>query len=197
MTLENKHTAFNEFFSIEHQFNINITPLEANELNHENFVNSIPLPFKIASEVNRIEQSAINPLASLKHDAAQLVTFLNNQSQKIDLLVSYILNQEDNINERFSGIQVGGAGIVFESSAPYTDSKSLSLKLFFTQENCAVFCYGEIISEEQIDNKYRYKVLFSQIQDEDRETLVRASLHLQSKQLKKLAQQRSQNSLSS
>ena len=195
MTLANKHTAFNEFFSIAHIFNINISPLAAHELNHESFIQNIPLPFKIASEVNRIEQSAINPLASLKHDAAQLVTFLNNQSQKIDLLVSYILNQEDKMDERFSGVQVGGAGIIFESSQPYSDSKSLSLKLFFTQENCAVFCYGEIISEEFINNVYRYKVLFSQIQDEDRETLVRASLHLQSKQLKKLAQERSQNTL--
>lgn len=195
MTLEKKHAAFNEFFSIEHTFNINISPLETQALNYDAFVQSIPLPFKIASEVSRIEQSAINPLASLKHDAAQLVTFLNNQSQKIDLLVSYILNQEDNIKERFSGVQVGGAGIIFESESPYTESKALALKLFFTQENCAVFCYGEIISEECIDNRYRYKVLFTQIQDEDRETLVRASLHLQSKQLKKLAQERSQNSL--
>ena len=194
MTLANKHNAFNEFFSIEHRFNINISPLKPEDVNHESFINNIPLPFKIASEVSRIEQSAINPLPNLKNEASQLVTFLNNQSQKIDLLVSYILNQEDNIDNRFNGTQLGGAGIIFESNNAYNDSTHLALKLFLTQENCAVFCYGEIISEELIDNIYRYKVLFSQIQDEDRETLVRTSLHLQSKQLKKLAQERSQDS---
>lgn len=192
MTLENKHNAFNEFFSIEHAFNVNISPLKVDNINRESFINSIPLPFKIASEVSRIDQSAINPLPNLKSEASQLVNFLNNQSQKIDLLVSYILNQEDDVNSRFHGIQIGGAGIIFESKLAYSESTHIALKLFLTQENCAVFCYGEIIEEEFVDNIYRYKVLFSQIQDEDRETIVRTSLHLQSKQLKKLAQERSQ-----
>lgn len=194
MTLENKHNAFNEFFSIEHIFNINISPLEASDINSENFINSIPLPFKIASEMSLLDQSAINPLANLKNEATQLVSFLNTQAKKIDLLVTYILSQEDDEKHRFKGIQLGGAGIAFTSEQPYTQSTHLALKIFLIQENCALFCYGEIIEETLVDNIYHYKVLFSQIQDEDRETLVRTSLHLQSKQLKKLSEERNMQS---
>ena len=69
----------------------------------------------------------------------------------------------------------------------------LEMKIFLLQENCAVFCYGEVIAIEQLDNTYHHKVIFHHIRDEDRETLVRTSLHEQSKQLQVLAQQRSQN----
>lgn len=193
--IEKKLADFNEFFSIPHQFNINIKPLAETNPDQNSFLASIPLSFKIASEVMVLDQSAVSPLASLKHEAAQLVNFLNLQSQKINLLVSYILNQEDNEHERYQGIKFGGGGLIFETSTPYQEQTQVELKLFFPQESTAIYCYGEIIAESQSESMYQYKVVFTHIQEDDRELLVRTSLQLQAKQLQKLAQERNQQNL--
>lgn len=198
MTIEQKalkQQAFDEFFSIEHHFELNIAPLEASQVNQHSFMQSIPLPFKVASEVMIIDQSSISPLNQLKNEASQLVKYLNLQSQKINLLVSYILQQENDPEQSYLGVKFGGGGIIFETNTPYTASVDIALKLFFTCENIAIFCYGEIIEEIKKENTFQYKVVFTHIQAEDREQLVRTSLHIQSKALQKLAQERSEQTI--
>ena len=56
----------------------------------------------------------------------------------------------------------------------------------------AVYCYGEVIEVEEVEGNYLHKVIFHFIQEDDREVLVRTSLHIQSRQLQSLAQQRNQ-----
>lgn len=189
---EKKLAQFSEFFSIAHSFSLNIDKLDNDSVNIEMFEQSMPVSFKIASEIVSIDQSSINPIASLKSEATQLAAFLNSQSQKINLLIGYILNQEDKPEKRFDGIQIGGGGIVFKSTQPFDIAQYLSIKLFLSQENIALFCYGEVIEEIKEDTYFTYKVIFSHIREEDREILVRESLRQQSKQLQQLAQLRNQ-----
>jgi hypothetical protein len=59
------------------------------------------------------------------------------------------------------------------------------LKLFVTEEAAAVFCYGEVIACQQEPNGYHIAFIFTRIREQDQELLVRASLHLQTQQLKK------------
>lgn len=185
---------FNEFFSIAHEFSINLQAIEqATEHDFEQFIANMPLPFKIASEVATLDHSALRSIQGLTGVANHLVDFLNLQNQKINLLVNYILSQQDEEKSRFKGVKFGGGGIVFTADKAFELQQMLEMKIFLLQENCAVFCYGEVIAVEQLDNTYHHKVIFHHIRDEDRETLVRTSLHEQSKQLQVLAQQRSQN----
>jgi hypothetical protein len=53
-----------------------------------------------------------------------------------------------------------------------------------------LYCYGEVIAVEANNTTFEHKVTFHFIREEDRETLVRNSLHEQSKQLQKLAKLR-------
>ena len=72
------------------------------------------------------------------------------------------------------------------------------------ENNCAVYCYGEVIEVTEVISKknqeteakkeYQHKVIFHFIREDDREVLVRTSLHEQSKQLQKLSQKRNQQS---
>ncbi|KXJ49908.1 MAG: hypothetical protein AXW17_10960 [Colwellia sp. Phe_37] len=196
-TAENqtKLAQFDEFFSINYSFNINAKVIELAQLpDYQKFLADIPAPFKIASEINTLDQSALRPLQTVAGVAGQLMEYLNHQAQKMDLLVGYILAQEDNINARFTARKFGGGGIIFTSddTKQFNLGDFLELKLFFPDENTALYCIGEIINTDLSEQQTHYKVIFHHIREEDREALVRNSLHQQSKQLQALAQQRNE-----
>lgn len=199
LTLEQKQAQYDEFFAIDHNFSVNITPIDTVEdISFEDFISNIPKPFMLATEVNSIDQSALRSLQNQGNTAAQLVSFLNQQSQKIDLLIGYILSLQDEAQYRYQGTMFGGGGIMFTSSNAFSIGQHLELKIFIPDNNCAVYCYGEVIELVKVtegeDIINAYKVHFHFIREEDRESLVRASLHEQAKQLQKLAQLRKKES---
>lgn len=193
-TIEQKIAKYHEFFSIEHNFSINVLPLESSKVTTlEQFLADMPTPFKMASDMKSIDQSALRPLQALSGVAGQLVEFLNHQSSKIDLLIGYILSQQDDEEHRYQGIEFGGGGLLFTADKAFELAQLLEMKIFLLNKNCAVYCYGEVIDIQQEQESYLHKVIFHFIREDDREILVRNSLHEQSKQLQILAQQRNED----
>jgi len=194
----NKLQQFDEFFTIDYDFNVNISPIDMNQsISYQTFLQNMPMPFKMASEMVSLDQAALRPLQTLGSIAGQLMDYLNHQSQKIDLLVSYILSQQDETENRQQGKSFGGGGITFSSSTSHEINDVIEVKIFLNNDNCAVYCFGEIIEATEIKDELGrnvYKAVFHFIRDEDREILVRTSLHLQSKQLQLLAKQRNHSS---
>ena len=64
------------------------------------------------------------------------------------------------------------------------------LKLFLDAEAAAIFCYGEVITCEQVEDSYHIAFIFNTIREQDQELLVRASLHIQTQQLRKRAKEK-------
>jgi len=193
LSLEQKLAQYHEFFAIEHEFSVNIMPLnEDDTCSFEQFLSAMPMPFKLATDMSALDQSALRSLQGLGNSAAQLVGFLNQQSQKIDLLIGYILSQQDEVNHRYQGVKFGGGGIKFVAPIAFSVGQLLELNVFLLENNCALYCYGEVIAVESANEQFVHKVTFHFIREEDRETLVRTSLHEQSKQLQKLAKIRNQ-----
>ena len=192
-TLEQKLAKYHEFFAIEHEFTLNIMPLGAHQgESFEQFVIDMPIPFKMASDMSSLDQAALRPLQALSGVTSQLVEFLNHQSSKIDLLIGYILSQQDDEKHRYQGISFGGGGLSFTADKPFELAQLLEMKIFILQENSGVYCYGEVIKVEENNDTYFHKIIFHFIREEDGEVLVRTSLHQQSKQLQLLAKQRNQ-----
>lgn len=189
---ESKLAQFDEFFTIEYDFNVNIAPIDNNQIvSYESFLARMPMPFKMANDIVNLDQTALRPLQTLGSIAGQLVDYLQHQSQKIDLLVSYILSEQDEVKKRQQGKSFGGGGLTFSSNDSYQVGDLVEIKFFLNSENCVVYCYGEIIAASPTEeNTKNYKAIYHFIRDEDRELLVRTSLHLQSKQLQLLAKQR-------
>lgn len=186
---------FNEFFTISHTFNINIKSLAPEAIHdYQHFVEHMPPAFKMVSDMTTLDQAALNPLQALSGVAGQLVEYLNHQAQKIDILMTYIMSQQDEPESRYQGISFGGGGITFTSHQSLALNDMIELKIFIQNDNCAVYCFGEIIDITQQADAFIHKVIFHFIRDEDREILVRASLHRQTKQLQQLAKQRQQAS---
>jgi hypothetical protein len=192
-TSEQKLIKYNEFFSIEHNFSINILPIDSNKvISYEQFITDMPTPFKMASEMSSIDQAALRPLKGLSGVASQLVEFLNHQSSKIDLLIGYILSQQDEEKHRYQGLRFGGGGLLFTAKTAFEVAQLIEMKVFLLDDNYAVYCYGEVIEVEHHQADYVHKVIFHLIREEDRDALVRTSLHEQSKQLQALAKIRNE-----
>lgn len=190
---QEKLAQFTEFFAIAYHYSVNIEKV-VKAVDSDTFEASIPLPFKLASDNASIDQKALRPLKNLAGSAGQLVSYLQQQANKIDLLVQYILSQHDDVNTRVDGTHIGGGGLSFNATNDFELADTLVTKVFLPEHNCAVYCHGEIIEKTRLDESlYAYKLIFSHIRKEDREILVRTSLHIQSKALQLLAQQRNED----
>ncbi|WP_199611728.1 PilZ domain-containing protein [Flocculibacter collagenilyticus] len=190
-TIEEKIEQLHEYFMIEHVTNVNIIPLAMHEAmpHYDDFIVEMPDPFKLATEISTLETSALRPLRHLGDHAEELAEFLRAQSRKIDLIMSHILTMQDEPEHRHATLAYGGGGLRFTSELNLQLGQKLLLKLFLSQEAAAIYCYGEIVKIE--DNAY--SAVFSLIREEDREIVVKASLHEQSKQLKRKSELKKQN----
>lgn len=189
-TLADKQAQFDEFFMITSELPVNVVPLEADKPvpASDDLESVMPYAFRIAGEMAAIEAQALRPLRNLGDHAAALTDYLNHQARKIDLMMSYILHQQDDETCRYQTVKFGGGGIIVSTTSPYETGTLAELKLFLNQEAAAVYCFGEVIACQQHGDDYHISFIFRSIREQDQELLVRASLHLQTQQLRKRAQ---------
>ena len=145
----------------------------------------MPYDCRIASEMAALEAQAIGSLRNLGDHAETLAEYLNHQSRKIDLMMSFVLHQQDEPEHRFKTVKLGGGGVIIESKDKLEVGTQAELKLFLDAEAAAIFCYGEVITCEQVEDSYHIAFIFNTIREQDQELLVRASLHIQTQQLRK------------
>jgi hypothetical protein len=188
-----KKQQFDEFFTIEHAIKVNIVPLASDFVLPEvdDIEQHMPHAFRMASEISTIESKAIRPLRNIGDHASDLAAYLNQLSKKIDLMMSYVLHQQDEQEHRYTAMRFGGGGVIIRSPEAFELGKHFQLKLFLEEEATAVFCYGEVIECDPSDDEFAITFIFNRIREQDQELLVKASLHLQTKQLKKRSQNRS------
>ena len=192
LSLEQKQAQFDEYFSIAHCINANVRPLGMDETvpDEDALEDSMPYAFRIASEMAALEAQAIRPLRNLGDHAETLAEYLNHQSRKIDLMMSFVLHQQDEPEHRFKTVKLGGGGVIIESKEAIDVGTKAELKLFLDAEAAAIFCYGEVITCEQVEDSYHIAFIFNSIREQDQELLVRASLHIQTQQLRKRSKER-------
>ncbi len=187
-TLEEKQAQFNSFFLIAHPVKANLLPLNDHQLKHnyDDFIEHMPYAFKIAGEMSEVQTKALKPLRELGDKLQDLVDFLNFQSKKIDLMMSYILQQQDDEQYKAQIVKFGGGGVIIKTLEPVIVGSKCVLKIFLESESAAIFCYAEAIEYEQIDSFHHTSFVYTHIREQDQELLVRASLHLQTQALRAL-----------
>ncbi|CCQ12084.1 FIG00949772: hypothetical protein [Pseudoalteromonas luteoviolacea B = ATCC 29581] len=185
--MSDKKTQFDSFFQIEERNQVNLFPVANNEvpLTDEALEAAIPALFKLANEVNDLNINMLRPLRGLGDIAEQLALYLQAQSRKIDLIMSHILATEQPEDEALQCDSYGGGGIKITLEQDYNIGQNFRTKLFLASEAAAIFCFCEIIAKHTTSNGTQYTLLFSKIRDSDQELIVRASLHAQTRQLKK------------
>jgi hypothetical protein len=107
----------------------------------------------------------------------------------MDLMMSYILLQQDDEAYRNTAIKFGGGGLVIGSASRVTVGEHVILKLFLETESAAIYCMAQVVACEPAlqDSELGFEVsyAYTHIREQDQELLVRASLHLQTAQLRK------------
>ncbi|MGQ8365802.1 PilZ domain-containing protein [Glaciecola sp. 1036] len=187
-SLADKQAQFASFFLIQHPLPINLIPVEKStvDVDMQSFERDMPYAFRIASEMSEIESRALKPFRNMGEKFEELVDYLQLQAKKMDLMMSYILQQQDDENYRLCAQKFGGGGISVISDTPVEQGQPVIIKMFLEEEYAAVFTYAEAINCEKSENDtYVTDYYFTHIREIDQELLVRASLHLQTKQLRK------------
>lgn len=188
---------FEQYFQIDESNRVNLYIVDDNAVpkNLTQLDADIPPLFKLANEVSSLEQSALGPLRNLGDVAQELAFFLQAQSRKIDLIMSHVLASEQSEDNAIYCDSYGGGGVKFTTEDVYSLGQKFRTKLFLHHEASAVYCYTEVVAIKKIDTEhYQYTLLFIAIRDSDQELVVRASLHAQTRQLKKRQQlEQSQN----
>ena len=186
-SLAEKKQKFASFFLISHPTKVNVCAVSANaaQQSMEEFESNMPYAFRIASELSEIESQALKPLRSMGEKLDELVNYLQLQARKIDLMMSYILIQQDDEQHRAEAVKFGGGGLIVSQTNAVEVGLVAEVKVFLEKEAAAVFCLAEVIEVEAVDDLYHVSYVYTHIRDQDQELLVRASLHLQTSQLRK------------
>jgi hypothetical protein len=187
LSLEQKLEQFDEFFSIKHAIKVNMRclPIDFVLPHIDELVEHMPYAFKVASELVSIESKALRPLRNMGEHAGELAEFLNHLNRKIDLMMSLILQQQDDPALAHESYKFGGGGIVIISKTALPIGQGTELKLFIKEEASAIFCFAEVIACQKQDDSYHVSLIYTRIREQDQDLLVRASLHLQAANLRK------------
>lgn len=188
VSLEDKRNEYAAFFMLAYPVALNVRWLDTThpEPDEALLLRTMPDAFLIANEAAALQQTALRPIPSLGEAGVALSAYLTLQSRKVDLMMSYILQQQDDPARRFMSDKIGGAGVAFTHLTPVALGTYAEVKLFIQEEAAAIFCYAEVIScDPKPDSSgYNIALLFNAIREDDQETLVRCTMHLQTKQLR-------------
>lgn len=198
---------YQDYYAVREGLDINIVPLAADAMipSQADFAQHAPAVFKLASELQVVDASAIAQLRGLGDAAKVISDVLNQQNRKLTALLGYLLRNEDDPEHRFQAFEYGGAGIGFNNQTALAIGQWVEIKIFLPAESAAIYCLGQVCSCEPTasatsaptaqtsEPEYQIKVLFQRIEDSDRELLIRASMHAQTRLLKKRANERNES----
>ena len=181
----------NEYFLVKHVLSINLKSIDKNNLplNQLAFEEEIPGPFRMASDLAKADASILAPLKLNSDNTQALWNYLQAQNQKINTLLSYVLTQQDDEKSRHQTIKFSAGSIIIKNSNTLKIDDNVRLKIFLPEESSAIYCYASVSDINDAECTFTY----SFIREQDRELLIRASLHVQSQQLKNRAKQRELN----
>ncbi|MGL6573043.1 PilZ domain-containing protein [Aeromonas hydrophila] len=186
-----------QFFSVTHATPVNVIPMpgDFHLPSLEALEAELPEPFRIASAITSIDIVTSRLIRNQNDSMHDLVEIINQQSRKIDMIMGYVLSVQDHPEHRFHTLRFGAGQLTYlhprqgHGEVPHLH-QIVRLKIFLREEASAIYCYGQVKQLEPSEHGTHVMLDYVRIREDDRELLVRASLHIQSKQLKLRAQDR-------
>ncbi|UTV28726.1 PilZ domain-containing protein [Photobacterium atrarenae] len=185
-----------EYFSVHAGLTINVEPLADGEHlpDASAFLQEIPPLFRVASECSGLEEGIEHSMGKLaQSDNKLLLDYLQAQNSKINLLLSYILSQQDDPAFRYTTTTFGASRLTFDATQPFTVGNYARVRLFLDKPSAAVYCYAEVMDSREKDNVFEITLKYIRLQEDDQDLLIRAALYVQQKILRQRAQQRTDN----
>lgn len=184
-----------EFFTVHHALTVNIEPLdEIFEFPEESiFEAEIPAPFIVASEFSELEHASDLVQQEMKNsDFNHIVQLLDAQNSKLNLLLSFMLAQQDDDRFRHQTVSFGASQFTYLNDSPLTIGTKVRAKLFLNDPAAAIYTYGTVSDSSAHHDVQLITVKYVLLRDCDQDLLIRAALHQQQRLLKERSIQRNQ-----
>ncbi|MCM2679937.1 PilZ domain-containing protein [Echinimonas agarilytica] len=176
----------NEYFSVNYQCSVNVQRLTESESvpDEVTFASEIPAPFLVSSEAAHIDSAALRSLRNIGEYSQDLAEYLKMQSRKIDVIMGYVLSLQDDASERFQTTSISGSAITYTSTKALNVGDHARLKIFLPEESVAIYAYAQVKAVEMQNDLYTISLDLIRMRETDQEHLIRATLHIQTRQLK-------------
>ncbi len=177
----------NDFFTVNAALAANIEPLspDVSVPDRAQFCAEIPAPFMAASEFSQLEQlneAAKHELA--KYDLQQVIRLLETQNAKFNLLLNFMLSQQDAIEHRHTTVSFGAGQLSYLSHEPLQLGQLARVKLFLNQPAAGIYCYGQVEQVDAQGDQYLITIKFVRILEDHQDLLIKAALYQQQKLLR-------------
>lgn len=184
-----------EFFTVNHTMTVNIEPLADNVVfpSFEKFEAEIPAPFIVASEFSHLDllnDSARNELKN--SDFKHVIQLLDTQNSKLNLLLTFLLSQQDDESLRHHTHSFGASQFTYLSDTTVKTGTRIRVKLFLDHPAAAIYCYGHVADIETSSDSYLITVKYDLLRDLDQDLLIKAALFQQQKLLRQRSLSRNQ-----
>lgn len=181
-----------EFFTVNHTMTVNVEPLASGVgfPSIEKFEGEIPAPFIVASEFSNLDLLNDSARSELKNnDFKHVIQLLDTQNSKLNLLLTFMLSQQDDPALRHQTHSFGASQFTYMSDAALDLDTKVRAKLFLDHPAAAIYCYGHVSHIEAKDDTQLITVKYDLLRDLDEDLLIKAALFQQ----QKLLRQRSLN----
>lgn len=176
-----------EYFTVHHALTINAEPLpsEFKLPAYDHFVAEIPAPFIVASEFSQLDQLSDAAKLELKNsDFKHVVQLLDTQNSKLNLLLTFMLSQQDDPQYRCVTVAFGASQLSYHSDKNIAVGTKLRIKLFLEHPAAAIYCYATVDSVEEQNDDNIVTIKYDLLRDTDQDLLIKAALYQQQKLLR-------------
>lgn len=176
-----------EFFTVHHKLTVNVEPLDVGFIlpNQEEFTSEIPTPFIVASEFSQLDSLTESAMNELKNsDFKHVIQLIDHQNGKLNLLLSFMLSQQDDERYRSFTTQFGASQFSYKSAQPLEQGSFARVKMFLDHPPAAIYCYAQVKESEQTDDGYQHTLVYQLLRDTDQDLLIKAALYQQQKILR-------------
>ncbi|PJC88123.1 PilZ domain-containing protein [Vibrio sp. HA2012] len=176
-----------EFFTVHHKLTVNVEPLPSGFTLPDQimFISEIPAPFIVASEFSQLDNLTEHAMNDLRNsDFRHVIQLLENQNNKLNLLLTFMLAQQDNEVHRTYTTGFGASRFSYHSDREISPGTLARVKLFLDHPPAAIYCYAEAIECTPSEPGYEVAMKYSLLRDQDQDLLIRAALYQQQKLLR-------------
>ncbi|MGX9415769.1 PilZ domain-containing protein [Vibrio sp. WJH972] len=182
-----------EYFTVHHAIAVNVEPM-ASDFSLPDailFEAEIPAPFIVANEFSQLDHLNESAKTELRNsDFRHVIQLLDTQNSKLNLLLTYMLAQQDDQQYRTKTRSFGASQFSYYSRNPLDAHTILRAKMFLENPAAAIYCYGEVTECETTDQGYVITVKYVLIRDLDQDLIIKAALFQQQKLLRQRSLER-------
>lgn len=181
-----------EYFTVHHKMTVNVEPLPSGSglPTYEQFESEIPAPFLVASEFSHLDLLNDSARSELNNsDFKHVIELLDTQNAKLNLLLTFMLSQQDQDQYRHQTRSFGASLFSYIADEPLQLDTLVKAKLFLDHPAAAIFSYGHVVECEAQGDQFLITIKYDLLRDLDEDLLIKAALYQQ----QKLLRQRSLN----